>query len=215
MRRPRVRTADDEAEAPLSSYEAAKAADLLGEHLVGAMLAGLSTRRYPAALEPVGEQTDEQAKATSKSSMSRAFVAATAERLEQLLSAPLDDERWVIVYVDGFTFGEHQLVAALGVTFDRRKVPRQVSIGCTSWSTTSSRSSSPTSSWPHSGIATPADRRSTLGELCFSRGLLRRGVMSWKACDVDGGRRAGDVGVGGTAAGVGRSGGRVLRRPAG
>ena len=45
VRRPRVRTSDDEAEAPLESYETAKAADLLGEHMVGAMLAGLSTRR--------------------------------------------------------------------------------------------------------------------------------------------------------------------------
>ena len=133
VRRPRVRTADDEAgaEAPLESYETAKAVDLLGEHMVGAMLAGLSTRRYPAALEPVGDETDERAKATSKSAVSRAFVAATAERLEQLLSQPLDDERWVIVYLDGFTFGEHQLVAALGVTFDGRKVPLAVAEGTT------------------------------------------------------------------------------------
>ena len=43
--RPWVRTADDAAEAPLASYETAKAADLLGEQMVGAMLAGLSTRR--------------------------------------------------------------------------------------------------------------------------------------------------------------------------
>ena len=47
-------TAADEAEAPLASYEAAIAADLLGEHMLGAMLAGLSTRSYPAALELVG-----------------------------------------------------------------------------------------------------------------------------------------------------------------
>ena len=131
VRRPRVRTADDEAEAPLAAYETAKATDLLGEHMVGAMLAGLSTRRYPAALEPVGEQTDGRAKATSKSSVSRQFVAATAERLEQLLSARLDEDRWVIVYLDGFTFGEHQLVAALGVTFDGRKVPLAVVEGTT------------------------------------------------------------------------------------
>lgn len=70
IRHPRVRTADDSAEAPLATYETAHASDLLAEHMVGTMLAGLSTRRYPAALEPVGEQVDEQASGTSKSSVS-------------------------------------------------------------------------------------------------------------------------------------------------
>lgn len=49
-----------------------------------------------------------------------------------------------------------------------------------------------------------------LGEPCLSRRALRAGVTSWKACSGRGGRCAGDVGVGGAAAGVGRSGGRVL-----
>ncbi len=126
--RRRVRTANDEGEAPLATYETAKASGLLGEHMVGAMLAGLSSRRYPAALEPVG---DAAAKAASKSSVSHAFVAATTRRLEQLLSAQLDEQRWVIVYIDGFTFGEHQLVAALRVTVDGRKVPLAVVEGTT------------------------------------------------------------------------------------
>lgn len=131
VRRPRVRTAADDGEARLEVYETARAADLLGEHMVGAMLAGLSTRRYPAALEPVGDETDGRAKATSKSSVSRQFVAATAERLAELTSARLDDERWVIVYIDGFRFGRHLLVAALGVTRDGRKVPLAVEEGST------------------------------------------------------------------------------------
>lgn len=42
---------------------AARASDLLAEHTVEAMLARLSTRRYPAALEPVGKEVDEQASA--------------------------------------------------------------------------------------------------------------------------------------------------------
>ena len=53
VRRPRVRTADERAEATSSSYVVARASDLLTEHTVAAMPAGLSTRRYDAALEPV------------------------------------------------------------------------------------------------------------------------------------------------------------------
>lgn len=49
IRRPRVRTADGTAEVGLTTYETATATDLLAEHMVGAMLAGLSTRRSPAA----------------------------------------------------------------------------------------------------------------------------------------------------------------------
>ena len=48
------------------------------------MLAGLSTRRYTQALEPVGEQVDREAAGTSKSAVSRRFVTATAERVTEL-----------------------------------------------------------------------------------------------------------------------------------
>jgi hypothetical protein len=41
------------------------------------MLAGLSTRRYPVGLESVGRQVTERSSATSKSAVSRKFVAMT------------------------------------------------------------------------------------------------------------------------------------------
>jgi putative transposase len=126
--RPRVRTADDTAEASLATYQAAKATDLLAEHMVGAMLAKLSTRRYGAALEPVG---DLPAKGTSKSTVSARFVAATAERLAGLNRRPLDDERWLIIFIDGFSFGQHLLVGALGVTAEGIKIPLAVVEGTT------------------------------------------------------------------------------------
>ena len=123
MRRPRVRTASDESEAMLETYEVAHAEDLLAKHMVGAMLAGLSTRRYPAALEAVGVTIEAEAVGTSKSSVSRRFVTATAEQLALLMSRRLDDERWLIMFIDGFTFADHMLVGALGVTADGTKVP--------------------------------------------------------------------------------------------
>jgi putative transposase len=86
---------------------------------------------YPAALEPVGDEMDERASGTSKSAVSRTFVHATTERLAELMARPLDDQRWVIVYADGFTFATHQLVGALGVTDDGTKVPLAVVEGTT------------------------------------------------------------------------------------
>jgi transposase-like protein len=132
VRRPRVRgTGPGGHEVQLESYTAFTQTDLLFEGIVARMLAGLSTRRYPAGLEPVGEQVDAQACGTSKSAVSRRFVQATAERLAELLARRLDDRSWLVVFLDGFGMGEHLLVGALGVTDDGTKVPLGVVEGTT------------------------------------------------------------------------------------
>jgi putative transposase len=135
MRRPRVRSVarDDQPdrEIALESYDSFASTDLLAEGIVARMLAGISTRRYPVALEPVGGDVERTASSTSKSAVSRRFVAATAERLAELCTRRLDDQRWLVVFVDGFGFGEHTLVGALGVTADGTKVPLGVVEGST------------------------------------------------------------------------------------
>lgn len=135
VRRPRVRTvADDdgvEHEVHLESYDTFASVDLLADHMVASMLAGLSGRRYEQALEPVGETVEQAASGTSQSSVSRRFITATAERLAEFRSRPLDDQRWLIVFVDGFDFAGHTMVGALGVTADGTKVPLGVVEGST------------------------------------------------------------------------------------
>lgn len=132
VRRPRVRsTGEDEHELELESYRVFASTDLLAEGIVARMLAGLSTRRYPAGLEPVGQAVEQAAAGTSKSSVSRRFVAATAERLAGLLGRRLDERRWLVVFLDGFGMGEHLLVGALGVAADGTKVPLGVVEGTT------------------------------------------------------------------------------------
>jgi hypothetical protein len=132
IHRPRVRTTGQAAhELALESYAAFCSTDLLAEGIVARMLAGLSTRRYPAGLEPVGEGVEQAARGTSKSAISRRFVAATAERLAGLLARRLEDRRWLVVFLDGFGMGEHLLVGALGVTDDGTKVPLGVAEGTT------------------------------------------------------------------------------------
>jgi transposase-like protein len=135
VRRPRVRTvADDngvEQEVHLESYDTFASVDLLADHMVASMLAGLSGRRYSSALEPVGEAVEAEASGTSQSSVSRRFITATAERLAEFRSRPLDDQRWLIVFVDGFDFAGHTMIGALGVTADGTKVPLGVVEGST------------------------------------------------------------------------------------
>jgi putative transposase len=132
VRRPRVRTVgDDESELSLESYATFTSADLLADGVVARMLGGLSTRGYPVGLEPVGARVEQTATGTSRSAVSRRFVTATAERLDQLLHRPLGEQRWLVVFLDGFGMGEHLLVGALGVTADGTKVPVGVVEGTT------------------------------------------------------------------------------------
>ena len=123
VRRPRVRSADRTTELALASYAAASATDLLAEGIVARMLAGLSSRRYGAGLEPVGRAIEERAPGTSHAAVSRRFVAATAERLASFLARPLAGQRFIVVMLDGFGMGEHLLLGALGIRADGVKVP--------------------------------------------------------------------------------------------
>jgi transposase-like protein len=126
-------------EVTLESYATFADADLLADGMAGRMLAGVSTRRYPVALEPVGEAVEQAATSTSKSAVSRRFVTATAERLAELCARPLDQTRWPIVMLDGVHLGEHLLVVALGVTDDGVKVPLGVVEGSTENATVCTR----------------------------------------------------------------------------
>src|SRR5918995_488276 len=68
--RPGVRGADGSGELPVATYELFSSTELLGAMAMERMLAGLSTRRYPVGLEPVGEQVATAARSTSKSGVS-------------------------------------------------------------------------------------------------------------------------------------------------
>ena len=131
VRRPRVRAADGSGELPVPAYEVFAGTEVLGRMAMERMLAGLSTRRYPAGLEPVGEAVEQAASATSKSAVSRRFVAATESALTNLLAADLSTVDLVAVMVDGVHFGEHCCVVALGIGVDGTKHPLALVEGST------------------------------------------------------------------------------------
>jgi hypothetical protein len=84
VRRPRVRAADGTGEVAVAAYELFCSTEVLGQLAMERMLAGLSTRRYPVGLEPVGTTVTEASKGTSKSAVSRRFVALTRTALDEL-----------------------------------------------------------------------------------------------------------------------------------
>jgi putative transposase len=95
------------------------------------MLAGLSSRRYGHGLEPAGQAVEEAAASTSKSAVSRRFVAATETALAELMSRRLDDLDLVAFMADGVHFGESTCVVALGIGIDGVKHPLAVEEGST------------------------------------------------------------------------------------
>jgi transposase-like protein len=120
IRRPRVRSIEGE-ELGLPSFEAAADRDPLDRHTLGAVAAGVSTRRYAQSLDRLPPTETERS--TSKSAVSRRFVALTEQKLGEWLSQPLDELDLKVVMLDGIYFRDHCILVALGVDSDGKKHP--------------------------------------------------------------------------------------------
>ncbi len=94
--RPRARTTDGH-EVPLTAYTLFASEDQLSTVVMERMLAGLATRRHPAAAEPVGAAVQESASATSRSAISRRFVTQTKTALAEILARDIW-RRWTSRY---------------------------------------------------------------------------------------------------------------------
>jgi putative transposase len=117
IQRPRVRTAAGEVALP--TFEAMAATDPLDRRVVEQMLVGVATRQYARSLEPVGPEM--KSRGTSKSAVSRRFVARTTAQLATWQSAPLDGLDLVALLIDGVHLGDHCLIVALGIAADGQK----------------------------------------------------------------------------------------------
>jgi putative transposase len=99
---------------------------ILGKTAIEKMLAGLSTRRYPVGLDPVGEQVAEKYSATSKSAVSRKFVAMTETALGELLAADLARIFDLIsrqIYSKSSNYQDARAAAVLNADIERALVP--------------------------------------------------------------------------------------------
>jgi len=133
------------------AYEVFASTDPLGAMLLQRMMAKLSTRRYRAGLEPVGAAVEASTRSTSKSAVSRRFVAATETALAEMLAADLSGLDLVAVMIDGMHFADHLCVVALGIGLDGTKhplgvvevTPRTPQWPRTCWSTYATGASTP------------------------------------------------------------------------
>jgi transposase-like protein len=122
VKRPRARTADGESELPLGTYEHFAERDQLEDVVLERMLAGVSTRRYRRAQEPVGTEVETDARSVSKSAVSRMFTQRTRDQLWKLMSRPLSDLRLAVIMLDGIELHGRTNIVALGITTEGNKL---------------------------------------------------------------------------------------------
>jgi len=127
IQRPRVRTASGEV--PLPTFQTMASTDPLDRRVVEQMLVGVATRQYARSLEPLGPEMT--SRGTSKSAVSRRFVARTTAQLAAWQSAPLEALDLVALLIDGVHVGDHCLIVALGIAADGQKHALGLSDGST------------------------------------------------------------------------------------
>ena len=83
------------------------------------MACGISSRKNARSLDPLPDAMQERS--TSKSSVSRRYIAMTTKQMTSWLTTPLGDRHFPIVLIDGIHLGDHLVLIALGIDFEGKK----------------------------------------------------------------------------------------------
>ena len=116
---PRLRVRGAHGERTLASFQWAASKDPIDAHTMEAVTAGVSARGYRRTLDPLPAEVAQHS--TSRSSVSRRFVALSTRQMHQFLSRPLDELDIRAVFIDAKVFREHCLLSALGLDSQGRK----------------------------------------------------------------------------------------------
>ncbi len=114
--RPRVRSTRDQRELPLEVYGLAHREDAMPAAVLQRMVRGVSCRDYEGVIESAAEGFG-----VKRSSVSRAFAAASVKKIAELNARRLDDTRFPVVFIDGIGWADTTMVVALGISEDGTK----------------------------------------------------------------------------------------------
>jgi putative transposase len=117
IRYQRVRDRKEGREVELTSYRRLQEPHHIDEGLLTKILLGLSCRRYRDCCETIPE-----AFSLSPSTVSRRFIRASTKKLKELMDRRLDTRDIVAIIIDGKSFKDDEMIVALGVTVEGRKV---------------------------------------------------------------------------------------------
>lgn len=117
MQVPRLRDRVAGEEISLKSLEKLQSPRGMDDGLFRKILKGLSCRDYEGCAEAVP-----QAFGLSPSTVSRRYIRASARRLKELLGRRLEGHDFVVLVLDGKRFAEDEMVIAVGITVEGRKI---------------------------------------------------------------------------------------------
>lgn len=116
LRKPRMRYTDERGEAELARYALLQSPDAMPQAALNHLINGVSTRRYEKVVHLAREGFG-----VKKSSVSRGFVRASAQEVQQLAERRFDQERFAVIFIDAQPYAGEMMVVALGVTTDGHK----------------------------------------------------------------------------------------------
>ena len=116
IKRTRLRTTDNR-EQRLGSYELFQRSEPLQQGVWDKMMRGLSTRNYGAVVKDF-----RTAYGVEKSAVSDNFIESSRAKVKELMERPLGELRLCAVLIDGTPFKDRQMIVALGIGCDGRKI---------------------------------------------------------------------------------------------
>ena len=133
IERPRVRTPDGQQELELPSLAAGQREDWLGRWAMNQMLINVSTRKFRRSVRlPSGDVGSVPGDGTSKSAVSRKFVALSNAKLRGWLASDLSKLDLLAIQIDGLHISDELiLVAAVGIDGRGEKHPLGLVEGAT------------------------------------------------------------------------------------
>ena len=112
------RVVDHERSRALGTYEALRSYNLLDPEVQAKLMRGVSTRDYSQVITKLAEGTG-----LGKDTVSRAFIRASKQSLEEINGRDLSKQQFVAIFIDGIGFGsDTTLVIAMGVTREGEKI---------------------------------------------------------------------------------------------
>jgi putative transposase len=125
VKRPRLRH-KTAGEVPVPAYDMLRQDRGLAQHMLGALLRGVSTREYHEVLPQMAGTVG-----VSRSAISRKAIEASMQQLQQLQERRWEDIEILVIYIDGQRFGEHHILSAVGVDVDGKKHILGIEAGAT------------------------------------------------------------------------------------
>ncbi len=117
IRVPRVRNQRNGQEVPLKSYQAFRSDQGVNEHMLAQVINGISTRKFEKAATQIPSAFGIQL-----SSVSRKFIQASAKQLKSFQDRDLSEHEVIVIFIDGKSFAENEMIIALGVTLSGEKI---------------------------------------------------------------------------------------------